>query len=164
MRLAVCSLFATTGLLVGCGDSTPSQAAPPAQTQGIATTIPDSVATSRQIMLGLVIPAADTVWGVASNTPSDDAAWEKVAASAVMIAEAAHLMSTGPRVVDQADWLGYSKAMADAAKLAAKAAGEKNADGVGDAGNVLYETCDTCHKKYMPARATLPTEQNADSD
>jgi hypothetical protein len=150
MRLAVCPIFAAAGFLAGCGDSAPSQVTAPA--------ISESVATSRQIMLGLVIPAADLVWGVASNTPADDLAWEKVAASAVMITEAGHLMSTGPRVIDQAEWLAYSKAMADAANLAAKAAAEKNADGVSDAGNVLYETCDTCHKKYMPARVAPPTE------
>jgi cytochrome c556 len=152
MRLAVCSLFATAVILAGCGDSAPDQAAAPTQSQATASAIPESLATSRQIML------ADIVWGVASDAPADDAAWEKVAASAVMIAEAGRLMSTAPRVVDQAEWLAYSKAMADAASLAAKAAGEKSADGVSDAGNVLYETCDTCHKKYMPARVTPPTE------
>ena len=157
-RTTRCFLIATVLMLTGCGESVPGPAAPPAPSQATATAITDSVATSRQIMLGLVIPAADVVWGVASAAPSDDLAWEKVAASAAMIAEAGRLMSTGSRIVDQAEWLAYSKGMADAANLAAKAAGEKNADGVSDAGNVLYETCDTCHKKYMPARVVPPTE------
>jgi cytochrome c556 len=153
MRLAATFLCATMGLLAGCGGSSPepSEVAAPSQPSALAT--PASVADSRQIMLGLVIPAADVVWGVGSENPADDAAWEKVAASAVMIAEGARLMTTGSRVVDQMDWMIYSQAMADAATLAARAAGEKSVDGVSEAGNALYESCDNCHRKYMTARA-----------
>lgn len=140
-------------VLAACSkDSAPEPAA--AVPPGPQVSAPASEATSRQIMLGLVIPAADVVWGVANEAPADEAAWEKVQASAVMIAEAGGLMMTGSRVVDQADWVAYSKAMADAATAAAAAAAEKNIDRVSEAGNTLYETCDTCHAKYMAARQT----------
>lgn len=146
--LAVSSVIASVFVLAGCGQgAAPEQAAAPA-----APPAPVSTVTSRQIMLGLVIPAADIVWGVANEAPADDAAWEKVAASAAMIAEAGHLMSTGPRVVDQGDWLAYVKAMTDAATAAAAGATGKNVDQTSEAGNALYDSCDSCHMKYMPAR------------
>ena len=146
--LAIPFVFASVFVLAGCGKSaTPEQAAAPVAPPAAVSTV-----TSRQIMLGLVIPAADSVWGVASQAPADDAAWEKVAASAAMIAEAGNLMSTGARVVDQGDWLTYVKAMTDAATAAAAGATAKNVDQTSDAGNALYDTCDTCHMKYMIAR------------
>ena len=147
--LAISSVIASGFVLVGCGQgAAPGQAAAPA-----APAAPVSTVTNRQVMLGLVIPAADVVWSVANAAPADDAAWEKIAASAAMIAEAGNLMGTGVRVVDQADWLANVKAMRDAATAAAAAATAKNVDQTTDAGNTLYDTCDTCHMKYMPARA-----------
>lgn len=140
--LAACSNGAAPG----------SDAPAPAAASGSQVAAPPSVATSRQIMLGLVVPAADVVWSVATAEPADDAAWEKVQASAVMTTEAGGLMMTGVRVVDQAEWLTYAKAMADAATAAAAAAAEKNVDKLSDTGNTLYETCDACHAKYMAAR------------
>lgn len=146
--LAISSVIASVVVLAGCGQgAAPEQAAAPA-----APPAPVSTVTSRQIMLGLVIPAADIVWGVANEAPADDAAWEKVAANAAMIAEAGNLMSTGARVVDQGDWLKYVKAMQDAATAAAAGATAKNVDQTSDAGNALYDACDTCHMKYMTAR------------
>lgn len=130
-----------------------ASAVAPASPSAVPQTAPPaSAATSRQVMLGLVIPAADIVWGVGSEAPADDAAWEKVQATAVMIAEAGHLLMAVPRVVDQGDWLVAAQAMIDAANAAAASAREKNVDKVSEAGNALYESCDACHAKYMPAR------------
>lgn len=137
--------------LAACSEApVPEQAATPPVATG--PSVPESIATARQVMLGLVIPAADVVWSAANETPADDAAWEKIQANAVMIAEAGGMLMTGARVVDQADWMTYTRAMTDAALAAAAAAGEKNLDKISEAGNTLYESCDTCHKKYMVAR------------
>jgi cytochrome c556 len=54
--------------------------------------------------------------------------------------------------VDQGEWLKHSQDLIATAKVAAAAAHEKNVDKVLDAGNAIYEVCDACHKKYMPAR------------
>lgn len=144
-------------LLTGCAPDTPPAAAPQpaaADTQPVAPQPIAPIANNRQIMLGLVIPAADVIWGVANEAPADDAAWEKVAANAVMIAEAGNLMMTGPRRVDDAQWSQFAKAMIDGGKAAAQGAMNKNVDQVAEAGNTLYEACDGCHQKYMAARQT----------
>lgn len=142
------STLASLLLVTGCGQGAAPTPAPAPQ----APARPASTVTSRQIMLGIVIPAADVVWAAASTAPADAAAWEKIAASAAMIAEAGTLMSTGARVVDQQQWLSFSKAMSAAATAAAAAATAKNLDKLNDAGNTLYETCDTCHMKYMAGK------------
>lgn len=153
MRLSsLIPLCVALGGLAACGSSpAPGQsAAPPAPAS--AAPAAEAYANSRQIMLGLVIPAADVIWGAANEAPADDAAWEKLGATALMIAEAGQLMMTGPRVLDEGTWTAYSQLMVDAALAAARAAGEKDLDALNDAGNTLYDSCDTCHARYMAAR------------
>lgn len=120
----------------------------------VATPAPTmhSTATVKQLMLGVVIPASDIVFGVAATTPADDAAWAKVQANAVVIAEMAKLLTDSPRKMDDGEWISKSQAMYDTAQAVAAAATEKNADKVSEAGNNLYDACDGCHMKYMPSR------------
>lgn len=123
-----------------------------APVEAAAPALPQSIASTQQVMLGITIPAADIVWGVASTAPTDEAAWTKVRANAVVIAESAVLLLQPPRKADDGEWAKFAKAMYDAAVVASNAAAEKNVDKVSDAGNALYESCDGCHQKYMPAR------------
>lgn len=113
----------------------------------------ESYATARQVMLGLTIPATDVVWGVAAAAPADDVAWDKVVASALMVAESGNLLLTGPRNPQQADWTQMVQEMIKHARAAAAAAEKHDADGVSAAGDELYAACDSCHNKYMPAKA-----------
>jgi hypothetical protein len=48
-----------------------------------------------------------------------------------------------------ANWTRLAKAMADAAGVAGKAAKARNVDAVLDAGDVLYTTCEDCHRQYV---------------
>ena len=48
-----------------------------------------------------------------------------------------------------ADWVRLANAMADAAAVAGKAAKEKNVDAALDASDVLYTTCEDCHRQYV---------------
>ncbi len=104
-------------------------------------------------MLGLTIPATDVVWGVGNETPADDAAWERVAANALMVAESGNLLLTGSRNPQQADWTEMTHEMIKYARAAAEAAQKHDVDGVTEAGDELYNACDSCHNKYMPAKA-----------
>ena len=111
-----------------------------------------AIATTRQVMLGMTAPTSDVLFQIAEKPPADDAAWEKVQASAVSLAESANLLRIGARRIDTQDWEKYIQALISSAQVAAQAAQEKNADKVLDAGNQIYETCDGCHQKYMAAR------------
>jgi hypothetical protein len=118
-----------------------------------ATPALESYATTRQVMLGLTIPASNLLFQLGDNTPKDDAGWEVVVATAMTLAESGNLMLTGTRDLHQPEWTDFSRRLIESAKKAAAAAHAKDVDQVLDAGNELYEVCDACHQKYLPARA-----------
>jgi len=144
MRIALLTTAITSLLVAGCSSQ------PSAAPEHPLTPASVPIATTRQIMLAVVIPASDIVWSTATGAPADDAAWEKIQANAVMLAEAGHLLLT--RAVDQGEWNIQTKALIDSATAAAQAAADKNLDKLNEAGNNMYDACDRCHQKYMPAR------------
>jgi hypothetical protein len=119
------------------------------------------VATVRQIMTGIIRPAAGTVFGAvgtivtATGTeerrPRTDAEWEEVATAAAALVEAGNLLQMGNRVVDKSNWIKMSQALSRAGMKALKAAQAQNPDGVMDVGEDLYLSCDNCHQRYMRA-------------
>ncbi len=112
----------------------------------------ESYATTRQVMLGLTIPASNLLFQLGDNTPKDDAGWEIVVATALTLAESGNLMLTGTRDLHQPEWTDFSQRLIEAAKKTAVAAQAKDVDQVMDAGNELYEVCEACHQKYLPVR------------
>src|SRR5262245_58102793 len=127
-------------------------AAPPPAT-------PAPVASVKQIMAGIVMPSAASIWdsvstivdakGVQENQPRTDEEWARVGASAAALIESANLLLMGNRPVDQGDWVKMAKAMADAAQIALKATAEKKPEGILEAGEKINKTCDDCHQKYQ---------------
>lgn len=116
----------------------------------------EDLATTRQLMLGLVIPASDVLFQVGDKPPADDAAWDRVVANAVMLAEAGNMLLTGARDLSQPEWTQHARELVARSKVAADAATKHDVDAVLEAGNGVYEVCDACHAKYMPARAVEP--------
>lgn len=147
MRIITLTCIASLAI-AGCGKQ------PPASEPAVA---PPAIATSRQIMLAVVIPAADIVWSAASTAPADDAAWEKIQANAAMLAEAGNMLLSSSRAVDQGEWSTHAKVMVATATAAAQAAAEKNLDKLNEAANNMYDSCEQCHQKYMVARQGEPT-------
>ena len=117
------------------------------------------VATTRQVMRGMTMPAAATIWdsvstivddkGVTENVPKNDAEWAVVGASAAVLAESANMLMTGDRAVDKADWIKFATALRDSAQTALKAADAKDAAGILAVGEVINASCDACHERYQ---------------
>ena len=117
------------------------------------------VANVRQIMVGIVAPAASVIYdsvattvsaaGVEEKMPRTDAEWTHVANNAAMLAEAGNLLVMEDRAVDDGDWVKISRDLTAAATRALKAAEDRSPDGIIDAGGAINETCDTCHAKYQ---------------
>lgn len=127
------------------------EASPPATSP--PTPAIESIATTRQLMLGLTAPASDVLFQVGSAAPADDAGWEKVQANAATLAESGNLLLTGPRAIDAPEWKDFAQSLITTSKAALEAAQARDVDKVLDVGNQIYEVCDGCHKKYMAARA-----------
>ena len=149
-RFVSLALCVSAGL-AGCARET----APPGEPAAVERSI-ETLATTRQVMLGLTIPASDVLFQVSEETVKSDMDWERVVANAMMLAESGQMLLTGTRDLQQPEWREQAAALVAASKTAADAALQKNRDAVLDAGNAIYESCDGCHAKYMPARLVEP--------
>jgi hypothetical protein len=107
------------------------------------------VATTKQLMHITTIPASDVVFKAAGDPPKTNEAWDEVRDRALAVAESGNLLMIGSRVVDRTTWMTFSRAMVDAAAAAAQAADARNADALSMASDALYDTCETCHTKYL---------------
>ena len=115
-----------------------------AQAAGVRT-----VATVKQLMHAIVIPASDAVFEGGGEPPKTDAAWDAIETKAIALAESGNLLMVGTRPVDRLDWMKMSRAMVDASAGAVNAARKKDAAALSAASDAVYETCAACHAKYM---------------
>src|SRR5262245_53163280 len=117
------------------------------------------VASVKQIMKGIVAPAAMTVFNAVSTTvtakgiedkaPETPEEWEVVGNAAAALIESGNLMLLGSRAVDQGDWVKMSQALIEAGKVSLKATQDKSADALLASGEAVNTSCDTCHQKYQ---------------
>jgi len=110
------------------------------------------IATVRQLMQAMIVPFSDAVFDAAFEPPKTDAQWTAVRATALALAESGNLLMIGRRARDEGEWMRMARDEVDAAEAVIKAIDAKNATALAAAGDVLYETCDTCHARYMHAQ------------
>ena len=101
------------------------------------------------LMKSAIIPASDAVFAVGKTAPKNAREWSAVEGGAAKLADAGKALVTEAPATGGANWIKFSNAMSDAAVIAGKAAKDKNVDAVLDAGDVLYATCDDCHRQYV---------------
>lgn len=154
MRARIVQLTMIAALGLGaCGrEATPVQTTAPDAPASVVDAF-KPVATIKQVMLGITVPASNTVFAVAGEAPADDAAWQNVEASALAVAESGNLLLMKPRTKDDTEWTQFAHALIDAGVKAAEAARSKNAEATGTAGDDMYTVCEQCHAKYLPKPA-----------
>lgn len=116
------------------------------------------VASVKQIMKGIVGPAANRIFGAVGTVISDkgtvekaprtDEEWEAVGNDAAALIESGNLILMNGRAVDSGDWVRMSQAMIDAGKIVLRAAEARSPDKVFESGEAVNESCDNCHQKY----------------
>jgi cytochrome c' len=142
---AAAVLGGTLGLTAQTAPRQLPQTSPPARAvAGVRT-----IATVKQVMHAIVIPASDALFKAAGDPPKDEAGWSAAQLQALAVAEGGNLLMIGNRPMDRAEWMAMSRAMVDAAGQAASAAEKKNGDALSAAGDKVYETCEACHTKYQ---------------
>ncbi|MEY2854797.1 MAG: hypothetical protein RL030_1929 [Pseudomonadota bacterium] len=147
MKRIACAGVLAAMLLAACSPKTPEQQKPAPSADGAV-----SSATSKQVMLGLTIPASEVMWQVGAKVPANDADWERVTANAVMLAESGLLLMSAPRDPKQAEWTQFATDLVTHARAAADAAQKHDVDALLAAGDEVYQACDSCHNKFMPAK------------
>jgi hypothetical protein len=118
-----------------------------------------SVATVKQIMTGIVVPASNVVFqsvativsfqGIEERAPRTADEWAVVEGGAAALVESGNLMMIGDRVKDDDDWMKKSQALVDAALVALKAAEARDANALFLAGEGIDVACDSCHEQYQ---------------
>jgi hypothetical protein len=150
---ALLFVFGIAFLVIGARSAREAVAAAP-----VATTL-TPVATVKQVMNGIVVPASTVVYESVSTTISDkgtidiaprnDAEWSTIGDSAAALAEAGNLLMMDGRAVDRGEWITMAEAMITAAKQTLKAVDARSTDAILDAGSVLNTSCDNCHQRYQ---------------
>lgn len=144
--------LAWPALLVLCACGQKQEAAPVAA----AGPMVEPVATVRQVMLGLTVPASDVLFQIGDHVPDGDAGWESVVATAAMLAESGNLLLKPPYDRGEPEWREFAQQLVAKAKDAMAVAGNHDVDAVLEAGNAVYETCENCHMKYLPPPPGAP--------
>lgn len=109
---------------------------------------PPPEATITELMQAMVIPASNTLFNVPRNVPQNDAGWDVVRNSAVLLAESGTLLMRDGRAEDSEVWAMTSRALAEAGEVALKAARARDVEAIGDSGNLLIDACERCHEKH----------------
>jgi cytochrome c553 len=107
-----------------------------------------TVATVLQVHELLISPASDAVFNAASDPPTDANGWTAARNQALVLAEASNLLMVGSRVRDNSNWLKMSRALVDAAALAASAADKKDPKALEAATDSITVACMECHRPY----------------
>src|SRR5438046_3060807 len=96
----------------------------------------------------LISPASDAVFNASTDPPADDKGWTAVRNQALVLAESGNLLMVGSRVRDNNNWMKMSRALVDAAALAATAAEKKDAKALEAAADPITTACMDCHRPY----------------
>ncbi len=117
-----------------------------------------AVATLEEVMHGMVIPSAQTVWGasgtiytakgVEERMPKSEDEWILVEASAVTLTEAGNLLMMEGRAKDTGRWMDRARALREAGAEVHKAAKAKNVAALFEKGGNLFDACQGCHFDY----------------
>jgi hypothetical protein len=140
------ALLVLTSLSTGCLKP------PPAAPQSVGRTSSPlfrAVGNNREIMLSMTIPFSDVVFNAAADPPTTGEQWIAIERASLALAESGNLLLIPGRAVDDGDWARYSDLLISRAALAYVAAQSKDVEGISDAGNLIYEACEGCHKQYV---------------
>lgn len=105
------------------------------------------LATTEQLMKGLVAANCGALGEALKSAPADDEAWENLAAKAAVLNEASYILMDDGRCPD-AVWAGAAtKLRAGSAEVLAKLEA-KDADGAKAAMKSMTQACGECHKAH----------------
>jgi len=107
-----------------------------------------TLANVRELHDLMISPASDAVFEASSNQPLDAKGWTAARNQAFVLAESGNLLMVGTRVRDNGNWMKMSRAMVDAAALAATAAEKKDAMALEAATDTITVSCMECHRPY----------------
>jgi hypothetical protein len=121
-----------------------------ARAAAIQGAAPVPVGTMSELMVDLIYPTSDAILYISTRTPTNDVEWNELRAKALTLAEAANLLMTPPRAMDNGRWMQDAQLMLDAGTAAFEAAKKHDLQALEDLNQAVYESCVVCHFHYRP--------------
>jgi hypothetical protein len=118
------------------------------------TELPIPTMSINDLMLTVVAPATDTIWGI--DDPQSDSEWQIFIDAADTVIEAGKTIKaggTGPNDNDWAtseEWQAFADRLIAAGVVARTAAEQQDLEGMYTAGEVIYPPCEECHIQFHP--------------
>ncbi len=149
------TLFTVSALLAGCGRSDGADSGQDAPANYVQA---HSLA---QLMTTVIEPQAQMFWrssgtvsdsgGTRDLTPTTAAGWAAARSAAATVAETGNLLITPIYGQERGDdWIAFAQDLVRAGQQAEKAAIDRDADAMFEAGAKLSEACSACHHAYLP--------------
>jgi hypothetical protein len=116
--------------------------------------LPQPTMSVNDLMVTIVTPATNTLWGI--EDPRTDADWQVFIDAANAVIEAGRTIKvggTGPNDNDWAsdpEWQAFAERLIGAGVDARAAAENKDVEAMYTAGEVLYPPCEECHIQFHP--------------
>jgi hypothetical protein len=107
-----------------------------------------------ELMVTVVTPATDTLWGI--EDPQTDADWQVFIDAANVVIESGETMKIGGTGPNDNEWAGdpawdaFADTLIGAGVDARNAANNKDIEAMYTAGEVLYPPCEECHIQFNP--------------
>jgi cytochrome c556 len=112
------------------------------------------VATTHQLMDGLIRPMQMSIMNAAKEAPADDRAWRGIVTNAIMLQESGAMLKTSGRAKDQDGWMKAADGLVSAGAAVQKAADAKDFEALKTASAGIGAACQGCHRVYrQPAGA-----------
>jgi hypothetical protein len=156
----------------------PAAPAAPAAAKSVGPSTPRAVVPIIEIMHAIIEPASTVVFdavattidasGIHEKVPSTDEEWDMVLHAAITLTEAPNLLMIPGRTrevggkipaKDWTDWNRKARELVQAGEVALKAAREKDAAKLLDAGERIDVACDACHEPYQ--KVEIPEDEAA---
>lgn len=118
------------------------------------TELPIPTMSINDLMVTVVAPATDTIWGI--DDPQSDSEWQIFIDAADTVIEAGKTIKaggTGPNDNDWAtseEWQAFADRLIAAGVVARTAAEQQDLEGMYTAGEVIYPPCEECHIQFHP--------------
>lgn len=146
-------------LLSACGDSSDGVDGASSPRVNIPFTPEISI---NEIMVGQIDHASHFIWDAANPDNAGSAIdWQEIEHHAIQLISSRSAMSMGGTGVNDAMWIAqsswreYVNQMNSASQLALESARSQDRAQLSRAGNMLIETCESCHQQFKPS---IPTE------
>ena len=120
--------------------------------------LPTPTMSVNDLMVTVVAPATDTLWGI--DDPQGDDEWQVYIDVAETVIEAGRTLKaggTGPNDNDWAtndEWQAFADRLIEAGVIARTAAQDQDIDGMYTAGEVIYPPCEECHRESAALQNT----------